>query len=153
MFDQDKAESAVQQIHQGLQALNQAFASEDADEWLSWPPVALDMMLIANARLEAIQEMGVALEEDPLLIPDFQCAPRLYLIDADGGLFAIMLPSSVDTEEFNRAFDALVTAISNSSHDYELWIVEGTHTRMIELPGTGTRLADEFFDADTITEE
>ena len=153
MFDQDKAQAAIQQIHQGLQALNQAFVSEDADEWLSWPPVALDMMIIANARLEAIQQIGVALEEEPLLIPDFQCAPRLYLIDADRGLFAMMLPSSVDNEEFNRAFEGLMTAISSSPHDYELWIVEGTHSRMIELPGTGTRLANEFFDADTITEE
>jgi hypothetical protein len=46
-----------------------------------------------------------------------------------------------------------MTAISRSPHDYELWIVEGTHPRMIELPGTSTRLANEFFDADTITEE
>jgi hypothetical protein len=153
MFDHDKAQTAIRQIYQGLQALSQAFASEDGDGWLSLPPVALDMMLIANARLQAIQQIGVALEEKPLVIPDFQCAQRLYLIDADGGLFVMILPNSVDTEEFNLAFDGLMTEVSQSSRDYELWILEGTHTRMIELPGTGTRLADEFFDAETITGE
>ena len=64
MFDQAKAQTAIHQIHQGLGALSQAFDSENTDGWLSWPPVPLDMMLIANVRLRAIQQMGVALELD-----------------------------------------------------------------------------------------
>ncbi|GEM_PF-6931318 len=80
MLDQDKAQAAIHQIYQGLQDLSQAFDSEDVGGWLSWPPVALDMMIITNARLRAIQQIGAALDEQPLLVPEFQCGPRIYLL-------------------------------------------------------------------------
>ncbi|MCP4540488.1 MAG: hypothetical protein GY832_25400 [Chloroflexi bacterium] len=154
MFDQAEAQAAIHQIHQGLQALSQAFDSEDIDGWLSWPPVALDMMLIGNARLQAIQQMEVALEEKPLLIPNLECEPRMYLIDAEGGLFAMILPGDSDrSKEFELAFDGIMTEISKSTRDYELWLLDDTGTRMIELPGTGTRLADGLFGTETITED
>ncbi|MCP4542505.1 MAG: hypothetical protein GY832_35745 [Chloroflexi bacterium] len=154
MFDQTKAQAAIHQIHEGLQALSQTFDQEDTDGWLSWPPVALDMMLIANVRLQAIQQMGVALEENPLFIPDLECEPRMYLIDAEGGLFVMILPGDSDhDEEFELVFDGLMTEINKSTRDYELWILDDTDTRMIELPGTGTRLADDLFETETITED